>query len=141
MENIHVPVKNSQIHQCSKCDFQSLESRDLNAHVQTNHKSVMINIDVEEQIALNCQQCEYKCRLNIQLKKHIETKHKVKDDTKYNCKECGYKSNFIADAWKHTLDEHPDKSYDFDKQEKENLILKIVAEQNSIILDEFEGVI
>ena len=87
--NIHEPVKNSQIHQCSKCDFQSLESRDLNAHVQTNHKSVMINIDVEEQIALNCQQCEYKCRLNIQLKKHIETKHKVKDDTKYNCKECG----------------------------------------------------
>ena len=47
-------------------------------------------------------------------------------------------SNFAANTWEHTLLDHPDKSLNFSPKEKETLILRVVAEQNSDMLVEME---
>jgi hypothetical protein len=127
IQDVH-ELEASKVHKCKKCEFQSVNISKLNEHRQVDHMVVKINIGKAEQFIIKCDQCDYKCRLNIQLKKHIDVKHMVKASGKYNCKECGYVSEFIADAWNHTLAKHPDKSYEFNKDETENMILKIVAD-------------
>ena len=37
------------------------------------------------------------------------------------------------------ISQHPEKSYQFNPKENENIILKIVAEQNNAILEEMEN--
>ena len=88
-----------------------------------------VNISEEDQITLSCSKCQFKCKLNIQLKKHTQNKHK--EGAKYNCNECGFSTDM-----EHTLSEHPDKSFQFTQEESENMLLKLVAEQNADIVDE-----
>ena len=121
---------------CGSCGRGFHNQSELNAHYQTTHMTMEVNVNSEEQTILACDQCDFRCRLNIQLKKHMKTKHEAPN--KYNCKECEYSSDFIADAWEHTLKQHPDKSVQFTPKETENMILKIVAEQNTCIFEELE---
>ena len=122
---------------CSKCDFKAGNPGDLNVHSQSNHMSMQVNIDINDQNIIACQQCEYKCNLNIKLKKHMKTMHK--SDKKYTCEECDFGTAFVANVWEHTLTQHPNKSYRFNEINKEDMILKIVAEQNEKILAEIEN--
>ena len=122
--------------ECNKCDFHTTDIKELNVHHQTTHMRMKVNVNTVEQTSIACDQCDYKCGLNIQLKKHMKMKHEA--PTKYTCKECEYSSDFIADAWEHTLKQHPDKSVQFTPKETENMILKIVAEQNTCIFEELE---
>ena len=78
--------------------------------------------------------CDYKCKYNIQLRKHLRAMHVM--DQKYNCKECEYKTDYVANTWKHTLNQHPDKPLEFTREKNENdFVLKLVAEQNAEILE------
>ena len=96
-----------------------------------------VNIDADDQTIIACNKCDYKCRLNIQLKKHTTKKHP--SESKYNCNEYGFETNYVANTWEHTLEQHPDKSFEFTPKEAENFILKLVAEQNANIVEEIGG--
>jgi predicted component of viral defense system (DUF524 family) len=98
--------------------------------------SMKVNIDNKEQTVIACDQCEYVCRLNIQMKNHLNAKHQA--IPKYSCKECKFTTEFIADSWKHTFNQHPDNSVEFNPKQTENMILKIVTEQNSEKIEEME---
>ena len=117
---------------CCKCDFKSLNLNDLNAHTQSTHMSMKVNIDADDQTIIVCNKCDYKCRLNIQLKKHTTKKHP--SESKYNCTECSLETNYVSNTWEHTHDEHPDKAFEFTPKEAENCILKLAAEQNANIV-------
>ena len=95
-----------------------------------------VNIDAEDQNVVQCNECGYKCKLNIQLKNHMKTKHQT--DSRYSCKECQYTSNYIADVWEHNFTEHPEKSVEYNPKQGENMVLKIVAEQNAELIEEME---
>ena len=117
--------------------FKSLDANDLKVHNQTYHMGLKVNIDVKEQTIIECSQCDFKCRLNIQLKKHIVNTHQA--EANYNCKECGYTTDYVADTWQHTLNEHPDQSFQFTPREAENFMLKMIAQQNAGIVEELDS--
>ena len=54
----------------------------------------------------------------------------------YKCKECKFISNFAADVWEHVAFEHPNHSHQFPSKENQNVVLKLVAEQNTEIVEE-----
>ena len=120
---------------CSKCDFKSSTQEEVNEHLP-NHSSPEVNIPTAEQ-SISCSQCEYKCTLDIDLKNHIQLKHKK--ETKYWCTECKFVTNYVANTWEHTLAEHPDSSFEFNPKQMDNLVLKLVAEQNADIVEEMES--
>ena len=121
---------------CGGCDYQTNTENELRAHKQAIHMSLKVNVDLKEQEGIRCSECGYSCKLNIQLKKHISSKHGDKNLEKYNCKNCDFVSTFIADMWKHTLDSHPERTSDLGQQDTENMVMKIVAEQNSVLIEE-----
>ena len=111
---------------CERCEFTTDENNKLEVHKQTKHMSTKVDLKAEDQRVISCDQCGYKCRYNIQLKKHLTNTHPTK---KHYCKNCDFSTDFIASAWEHTLFVHPDEADEFSPKDKENLILKIVAEQ------------
>ena len=121
---------------CKVCTFQSVIEKDFYSHQQTHHMSIKVDIDIKEQSVIGCDLCNYQCRLNIEMKNHMKRKHET--SLKYTCKNCDYESNYVADVWEHTVNQHPDNSPQFTPKQGENLILKIVAEQNSAIMEEME---
>ena len=123
--------------ECQKCDYKSENPHDLDIHRQLNHMSVKVSVDQSNLGRIECSQCEYKCKLNMQLKVHTRTHHVV--DPKYKCKDCKFTSNYSAGVWEHMISQHPDKSYEFNPKENENIIIKVVAEQNNAILEEMEN--
>ena len=68
------------------------------------------------------------------LKKHIKKEHKPE----HTCKMCDYGTHFVARMWEHSFSQHHDKSPQFKEIQAENLIMKIVAEQNANLIDEIE---
>ena len=68
------------------------------------------------------------------MKKHLKENHE--ETPKYICKECRFTSNYIYDAWKHGFEEHPENPTEFKPQLTENMILMIVAEQNTVMIEE-----
>ena len=70
------------------------------------------------------------------LKKHIKKEHKP--DMKHTCEMCDYGTHFVASMWEHSFSQHHDKSPQFKEIQTENLIMKIVAEQNANLIDEIE---
>ena len=101
-----------------------------------SHSSPEVNIPTAEQ-SISCSQCEYKCTLDIDLKNHTQLKHKK--ETKYWCTECKFVTNYVANTWEHTLAEHPDSSFEFNPKQMDNVVLKLVAEQNADIVEEMES--
>ena len=138
MDTDHDSLETSPALKCNRCEYQTNLKNELEAHTQLEHLSLTVNIDLKEREVIKCLKCDYKCRLNIQLKKHTDLKHKDDEVEKYACKKCGFCSNFIADIWKHAFEKHPEKTNDFEQQNNENMVLTIVAEQNSVLIEEFE---
>ena len=68
------------------------------------------------------------------MKNHLKKSHA--EPPKYKCKECQFSSNYIADAWKHGFEEHPENPSEFKPQLTENMILKVDAEQNTLLIEE-----
>jgi hypothetical protein len=120
--------------ECKKCDFVASDDNMLKVHEQSKHMGAKVNIDRKEQIVIACGECEYTCSLNIQMKKHLKENHE--ETPKYICKECRFTSNYIYDAWKHGFEEHPENPTEFKPQLTENMILMIVAEQNTVMIEE-----
>ena len=135
MDTDHDSLEASPALQCDRCEYQTNLKNELEAHTQLEHLSLTVNIDLKEREVIKCLKCDYKCRLNIQLKKHTDLKHKDDEVEKYACKKCGFCSNFIADIWKHAFEKHPEKTNDFNQQNNENMVLTIVAEQNSVLIE------
>ena len=104
------------------------------------HKSINVDLNVQDLSVIRCNLCEYRCRYTIQLKKHMATQHK--HDLKYSCiySECTFSSDFIATAWDHKMEAHPDIDDQFTEKNRENFILKIVAEQTNSIMEEMESI-
>ena len=130
-ETMHVDTDQFK---CSKCEFSSTNQLAISEHSQTVHMEIQVNIGKKEQTVIACDLCDYKCKYNIQLRKHLRAIHVM--DQKYNCKECEYKTDYVANTWKHTLNQHPDKPLEFTREKNENdFVLKLVAEQNAEILE------
>ena len=72
---------------CEDCHHETNHHEELNIHIQVEHKTLKVEIQIKDQLEIPCDQCEYKCRLNIQLKKHKRTCHK-NIQLKYNCDIC-----------------------------------------------------
>ena len=121
---------------CTKCEFSTKNKLEMSTHIQAEHKSMKVDISKEDQKIIKCVQCNYSCKLNIQLKKHIKKSHE--SATKYQCKECEFCSGFIADIWEHTFLHHPEISSQFTQKQSDNMILKILAEQNAEMMEEME---
>ena len=129
----HVP-SHDDIRQfkCKKCAFTTNNEEERLSHIQSSHMNMQVDLNLADQNVIKCEQCEYRCRYRIQLKKHMEKKHIP--EHKYKCKQCDFRSDYVADTWEHTFEVHPDES---DKEsDKENLILKIVAEQTNALMGE-----
>ena len=105
--------------------------------LRTIHKSINVGLNVQDQRVIRCNLCEYRCRYTIQLKKHMAKQHKP--DLKCSCVECAFTSDFIVSAWDHKMEAHPDIDDLFTEKDKENFILKIVAEQTNSIMEEMES--
>ena len=93
------------------------------------HNKVSINIRRVDESLLKCHLCDFECNLNIKLKHHIKRKHVI---SKYNCGECSFGSDLAANLWEHTNNTHTNLT------EKENLFVKLIAEQNIDLLEEIE---
>ena len=93
------------------------------------HNKVSINIRRFDESLLKCHLCDFECNLNIKLKHHIKRKHVI---SKYNCGECSFGSDLAANLWEHTNNTHTNLT------EKENLFVKLIAEQNIDLLEEIE---
>ena len=70
------------------------------------------------------------------MKKHLKQNHKPAPN--YSCKECEFTSKYIADAWKHGFEVHPERETEYKPQLTQNDILKIVAEQNTVLIEEID---
>ena len=122
---------------CGSCEFEGEETNDLRTHKQLEHMDVKIDVGATfDKQTVACDQCPYKCKLNIQLRAH-KRKHHVMDP-KYQCKSCQFTSNFAASIWEHMVFKHPELSHHLNPKENENVVLRIVAEQNTEILEEME---
>ena len=122
---------------CGSCEFEAEKTKDLKAHKQLEHMNVKIDVgETLDKQEIECDQCDYKCKLNIQLRVHKRKLHIM--DPKYKCKSCEFTSNFAASIWEHMVFKHPELSHQFYPKENENIALKIVAEQNTEILEEME---
>ena len=80
---------------------------------------------------------DYKCKYNIQLKKHSQNKHK--STAAYNCNACNFSTEFVASVWEHTAADHPDLAPELTPLQRENFILKIVAEQTTHLTDDVDS--
>ena len=121
--------------ECTKCSVFVKTQKDLETHHQLEHMTLKINVEASlDKFEVECNQCKNKCKLNIQLKAHTRKVHV--QDPKYKCKECKFTSNFAADVWEHVAFEHPNHSHQFPSKENENVVLKLVAEQNTEIVEE-----
>ena len=112
-ETMHVDTDKFK---CNKCHFSSTNLLAISEHSQTVHMEIQVNIGGKEQTVIECDLCDYKCKYNIQLRKHLRAMHVM--DQKYNCKECEYKTDYVANTWKHTLNQHPDKPLEFTRERK-----------------------
>ena len=125
---------------CKKCKYSAKTETDMNRHIQTEHMHIKVGLSqlVQKVPLVLCDECDYSCRLNIQMRKHKRNEHV--HEQKHACSNCSYVSNFIADMWEHTIQVHPEKSYQLNEILKRNeaATIKIVAEQNADILEEFE---
>ena len=118
---------------CESCELVTEDVDMLKVHRQIKHMSSKVDLRAEDQRVISCDQCGYKCKYNIQLKKHLTNTHQTK---KHYCKTCDYSTDFIASTWEHTLNAHPEQGDEFSPKDKENLILKIVAEQTTSMSDD-----
>ena len=62
-----------------------------------------------------------------------------KSTEKYNCKACNFSTEFIASSWEHVATDHPELADELTPKQRENFILKIVAEQTMNISEEMEA--
>ena len=46
--------------------------------------------------------------------------------------------DFVQILLKHAFEKHPEKTNDFNQQNIENMVLTVVAEKNSVLIEEFE---
>ena len=60
-------------------------------------------------------------------------------NSNYVCKDCTFTSNYVADIWNHPIDKHPDNPDNLEHEKSEHLVLRIVAEQNTAIIEELEA--
>ena len=125
---------------CEICNISTQTETDMNIHKQTQHMHIKVGLSQNDQKIplIQCDQCDYSCKLNIQLRNHKRKKHPREPN--YACSDCSSGSNFIADMWEHRMHAHPEMSYQFEEIQKrnENATVKIIAEQNTAILEEFE---
>ena len=128
----HAKSKHCDQH-CTKCEEIFQTDVDLEWHIETEHEPLKAT---EIQDVIECDQCEYKCSFNAQLEDHAKSKHT--DEAKYECKECDYEAHFMADIWSHTIKQHPEKAYNFKNKNEDNMMLKIIVEQNSELIEEVE---
>ena len=123
---------------CEKCDFVTVNQDEIKAHMQTTHSLIKVDLKIEDQNVISCDECDYKCRLNIQYKRHKKDKH-IDKDGKYACNECDYTTNFIGIAWEHTMKVHINPTQEFNPKDSKNLVLNMVAEQTTSIVEELEN--
>ena len=123
-ETTHEVSLMRSLYQCKLCDFTSVKQHDLNQHMQALHMAVRVDIGTKDQLAIECNLCDYSCRYNIQLRKHLRTIHLM--EQKYTCKECEYSTDYVANTWKHTVNQHPDKSFEITPDK--DLVMKLVTE-------------
>ena len=122
---------------CERCEFTTIDELSFNTHVQTIHKVIKIDINVEDQIEFKCDQCEYKCRLNRQLKNHKKSVHVEKDLGRLKCGTCDFTANYILPMWEHREYEHSDNVKLFYPKSKD-MALTFLAEQGYDTLGEIE---
>ena len=134
VEASHPPV---QAIACERCAFTANDLKVIEMHKQASHMSAKVNLDVDDQNVIVCDQCDYKCKYNIQLKKHRQNSHK--SSAKYKCKACNFTTEFIGSSWEHVATDHPELADELTPEQRENFILKIVAEQTTNIWDEMES--
>ena len=121
---------------CKKCAFTTNNEEKKLQHIQSSHMNMQVDLNLADQNVIKCEHCEYRCRYRIQIKKHVEKKHIT--EHKYKCKQCDFYSDYVADTWEHTLEVHPDESVK--ESDKENLVLKIVAEQTNALMGEVASI-
>ena len=75
-ESKHI-LENRNVSSCQKSVFETRGDKDINTHLQVEHKSPRVDIKKikDMEIIIQCDQCEYRCRFNKQLKSHIKSKH------------------------------------------------------------------
>ena len=120
---------------CVKCDHTFTTETDLATHIQTVHNNVEVSIAPEDQRVLQCDFCDYQCRLNIQLKKHVENRH---TNYQYNCEECSFGTQFVACLWEHIAKVHPDLMPEVKNIQSDSLVIRMIVELNTNILEEIE---
>ena len=63
-----------------------------------------------------------------------------RENSKYRCSDCGFPSEYVADIWEHTFKKHPEKEFQFNQKQTQNMIMKIIAEHTVGILEEMETI-
>ena len=57
---------------------------------------------------------------------------------KYNCNHFEFTTNYLGNAWEHSLNEHPNLPTDFTPEENENIALRLVSEQTTLLVKEVD---
>ena len=76
---------------CTKCEEVIGEEAELLAHMQSYHKAIRVDIDLNDQNVLSCSRCKYICKLNIQMRNHMKRAHTLIDCEEPNvipCEKC-----------------------------------------------------
>ena len=73
------------------------------------------------------------------MKKHIDSKHS--NDWKYCCDHCDFGADFTASLWEHYAVMHAETSRAFTEANKETLVLKMISDLNTAIIEEMEQLI
>ena len=124
---------------CTKCDFETNNETWLKSHIDTDHIAI-------QSALVKCDICYHEFELKEQLKTHNQMNHAkdkvLKNEIWYTCNVCDFGSTTKNEVWNHKLDDHAGQIVDFkslDKNERNNLFFKYVAEQNADLMEEVEN--